>query len=302
MAVMLSKTRMVPAPSEPALVAAARAGDDRAFEQLYFRYRDRILGFIRSRVHDHGRAEDITQEVFISALRRLRANDQEIAFKPWIYEIAKNACIDEFRRGTRAREVSTEFEGDAVIESPTTLSVVPGPVAGSVPARTAAASSAIASSVGLRRRRTSRRETRPAVLVGTNRELAMPLRSCGSSDSAARDVIRLISRCTSHWMTSASSTTRRTWSSRCTGPARNSLVSVAARPSCDRSQTSRQDTPGTFPQLPISVAGAWSGPNTDTRTSPCTPNLHHRTPDTLSLREDRRPAALGQDIRTGAGR
>jgi RNA polymerase sigma factor (sigma-70 family) len=129
MAVMLSKTRMVPAPSEPALVAAARAGDDRAFEQLYFRYRDRILGFIRSRVHDHGRAEDITQEVFISALRRLRANDQEIAFKPWIYEIAKNACIDEFRRGTRAREVSTEFESDVVIESPTTLSVVPGPVA-----------------------------------------------------------------------------------------------------------------------------------------------------------------------------
>ena len=84
--------------TEHELVAAARAGDDRAFEELYSRYRERILAFILSKVRDHGRAEDIAQEVFISALRRLRASDSEIAFKPWIYEIAKNACIDEFRR------------------------------------------------------------------------------------------------------------------------------------------------------------------------------------------------------------
>jgi len=57
-------------------------------------------------VKDHGRAEDITQEVFISALRRMRDTDRAIAFKPWIYEIAKNACIDQFRRSRRTEEVS----------------------------------------------------------------------------------------------------------------------------------------------------------------------------------------------------
>jgi RNA polymerase sigma factor (sigma-70 family) len=57
-------------------------------------------------VKDHGRAEDITQEVFISALRRMRETDRPIAFKPWVYEIAKNACIDQFRRSRRAEEVS----------------------------------------------------------------------------------------------------------------------------------------------------------------------------------------------------
>jgi RNA polymerase sigma factor (sigma-70 family) len=96
--------------SEAALVAQARAGDDRAFEELYARYRERIHAFILSKVRDHGRAEDLGQEVFISALRQLRAGDSEIAFKPWLYAIARNACIDEFRRGTRAREVS--FESD----------------------------------------------------------------------------------------------------------------------------------------------------------------------------------------------
>ena len=107
MALMLSMTALsVEALSEHDLIDAARDGDDRAFEELYARFRERIGGFIHARVRDHGRAEDIAQEVFISALRRLRASDQPIAFKPWIYEIAKNACIDEFRRVRRVREVS----------------------------------------------------------------------------------------------------------------------------------------------------------------------------------------------------
>src|SRR5262245_29845827 len=58
----------------------------------------------------HGRAEDITQEVFMSALRRMRETERPIAFKPWVYEIAKNACIDQFRRSKRAEEVSLQAE------------------------------------------------------------------------------------------------------------------------------------------------------------------------------------------------
>ena len=128
MTLTMSKTSMVAVRGEPDLVEATRAGDDRAFEELYARYRERIFAFILSRVRDHGRAEDIAQEVFISALRRLRASDQTIAFKPWIYEIAKNACIDEFRRGSRAREVPLETDGELTSERPTTLSALPTPL------------------------------------------------------------------------------------------------------------------------------------------------------------------------------
>ncbi|MGI8730867.1 MAG: sigma-70 family RNA polymerase sigma factor [Solirubrobacteraceae bacterium] len=92
------------------LVAAVRDGDDPAFELLFARYQARISAYVRGRVHDHGRAEDITQEVFIAALRRLRATDSDIAFKPWIFEIAKNACIDAFRRWSIAQEVSFDAE------------------------------------------------------------------------------------------------------------------------------------------------------------------------------------------------
>jgi RNA polymerase sigma factor (sigma-70 family) len=92
------------------LVQAVRAGDDHAFERLYHRYHRRISAYIFGMVHDHGRAEDLTQEVFVSALRRIRQTDRPIAFKPWIYEIAKNACIDAFRRTRRAEEVSYDAE------------------------------------------------------------------------------------------------------------------------------------------------------------------------------------------------
>ena len=91
-------------------MAAVRAGDDRAFEELYHRYQRRIGAYIYGMVHDHGRAEDITQDVFMSALRRMRETETPIAFKPWIYEIAKNACIDAFRRSKRAEEISYDAD------------------------------------------------------------------------------------------------------------------------------------------------------------------------------------------------
>jgi RNA polymerase sigma factor (sigma-70 family) len=113
---MEAAVALAPAPraatlqSENELVAAVRRGDDRAFEELYGRYSRRISSYIFGMVKDHARAEDLTQDVFVSALRRMRDTDRPIAFKPWIYEIAKNACIDQFRRNRRAEEVS--FDAD----------------------------------------------------------------------------------------------------------------------------------------------------------------------------------------------
>jgi RNA polymerase sigma factor (sigma-70 family) len=123
--------------SDAALVAAIRAGDDRAFALMYKRYRSRIGAFVRGMLSDRHRAEDVAQEVFIAALRRLRATTGPIALKPWLYEIAKNACIDEHRRRLRAREVpldgSPELEPwlhgpspDATVESKQRLADLSG--------------------------------------------------------------------------------------------------------------------------------------------------------------------------------
>ncbi len=86
-------------------MALVRSGSDRAFEQLYERYRPRILAYVQGMVRDHGRAEDLTQEVFMSALRRMRETERPIAVRAWLYEIARNACIDQFRRSRRVEEL-----------------------------------------------------------------------------------------------------------------------------------------------------------------------------------------------------
>jgi RNA polymerase sigma factor (sigma-70 family) len=93
-----------------ALVAAVRRGEDAAFEVLYERYLRRIVAFVHGMVYDRGRAEDVTQEVFMSALRRMRETERPIAFRPWIYEIARNACIDQHRRSKRTEEVSYDAD------------------------------------------------------------------------------------------------------------------------------------------------------------------------------------------------
>jgi RNA polymerase sigma factor (sigma-70 family) len=93
------------------LVDAVRGGDDSAFEELYRRYHHRIAAYVRRKLRDPARAEDVAQDAFFSALRRMRATDAKIAFKPWIFEIARNAAIDQWRRASRAEEVSVEADG-----------------------------------------------------------------------------------------------------------------------------------------------------------------------------------------------
>lgn len=97
--------QLVTAAQDQRLVSAAQHGDDRAFAQLYERYRPRIRAFALRMTRDPDRADDLVQDVFISALRRLRETDGVIVFRPWIYEIARNACIDEYRRRCRVAEV-----------------------------------------------------------------------------------------------------------------------------------------------------------------------------------------------------
>jgi RNA polymerase sigma factor (sigma-70 family) len=108
-----------------ALVAAIRRGDDDAFARLYERYRRRIAAYAYGYVRDHARAEDVTQDVFLSALRRMRCTSQPIAVQPWLYEIARNACIDQHRRGRRVLEVSYE----AGVDADALVAPQPGPAA-----------------------------------------------------------------------------------------------------------------------------------------------------------------------------
>ena len=72
--------------------------DPAAFGQLYDRYAGQIYRFVRARVRDDGLAEDITAEVFLSALRHINGyQDQGRPFSCWLYRIAVNAVASQYR-------------------------------------------------------------------------------------------------------------------------------------------------------------------------------------------------------------
>lgn len=72
--------------------------DSAAFRQLYDRYASQIYRFVRARVRDDGLAEDITSEVFLSALRHIKGyRDQGRPFSCWLYRIAVNAVASHYR-------------------------------------------------------------------------------------------------------------------------------------------------------------------------------------------------------------
>jgi RNA polymerase sigma-70 factor (ECF subfamily) len=83
--------------------------DPAAFGELYDRYAGQIYRFVRARIHDDGEAEDITEEVFLNALRHIKGyRDQGRPFSCWLYRIAVNAVASHYRR--RRPQVSLDDE------------------------------------------------------------------------------------------------------------------------------------------------------------------------------------------------
>ena len=72
--------------------------DPAAFGELYDRYVGQIYRFVRARIRDDSAAEDITAEVFLSALRHIKGyRDQGRPFSCWLYRIAVNAVASHYR-------------------------------------------------------------------------------------------------------------------------------------------------------------------------------------------------------------
>ncbi|MGI8404617.1 MAG: RNA polymerase sigma factor [Thermomicrobiales bacterium] len=85
------------------LVHQARTGDDRAFDILYLRYYQEIRAFVTLKLDgDAATAEDIASEVFTKVFRFLDRYQAGGSFRGWLYQIARNATIDHFRRSHTA--------------------------------------------------------------------------------------------------------------------------------------------------------------------------------------------------------
>ncbi|WP_257004859.1 RNA polymerase sigma factor [Streptomyces sp. Tue6028] len=87
-----------PGAAEPECVARARAGDRAAFAALYEEHWRSVYRYLLLRTRNRHLAEDLTQEVFARALRRIGTFTwQGVTFAAWLLTIARNLHLDEVR-------------------------------------------------------------------------------------------------------------------------------------------------------------------------------------------------------------
>lgn len=103
------------------LIISYLDGNEKCFETLLNRHRDKIYTSIYLFVRDRDLADDIFQDVFIKIIDTLRKGkyNHEGKFLQWAMRISYNMCVDNFRRSKRRTKVgSTEtFDIFDVLES-----------------------------------------------------------------------------------------------------------------------------------------------------------------------------------------
>jgi RNA polymerase sigma factor (sigma-70 family) len=101
-------------PTDAALVARCRAGDDSAWAQLVERFSRYVYAICSQgfRLSSHD-AEDVFQEVFAKAYEKLPRLRNDDAIRPWLAQLTRRLCIDRLREATREAPVE-ELEPDGM--------------------------------------------------------------------------------------------------------------------------------------------------------------------------------------------
>lgn len=103
-------------PVEIGLVRAVLDGDREGFGRLYDLYAPLIHGILLARV-PRTEVDDLVQDIFLHAFKKLHTLRDSAAFGPWIAMIARNRAVDYYRRSRETVEITDEMGGTDKQES-----------------------------------------------------------------------------------------------------------------------------------------------------------------------------------------
>jgi len=99
-----------------ALVARCRAGDLGAFEELYRVHAGRLYSLAIRMLGNPADAEDLLQEIFLSAHRKLESFRGDAALGTWLYRLAMNQILDYVRsRAARTGQLTDGLDDASVL-------------------------------------------------------------------------------------------------------------------------------------------------------------------------------------------
>ncbi|MDD2252175.1 MAG: ECF subfamily RNA polymerase sigma factor, BldN family [Dehalococcoidales bacterium] len=104
---------------EQALVKRAQEYDQEAFAQIYEENFDKIFRYIAIKIGNQMEAEDLTQQVFMKALKAISSYKwKDVPFSAWLYKIAHNQVVDYFRKKNRRPETELNEDITSVEDHP----------------------------------------------------------------------------------------------------------------------------------------------------------------------------------------
>ncbi|MFO0916044.1 MAG: sigma-70 family RNA polymerase sigma factor [Pirellulales bacterium] len=100
------------------LIASTLSGDHTAFDQLVLRYQDRLFASLVHVLGCTADAQDIAQDAFVQAFRKLSSFRGQSAFYSWLYRIALNVAASQRRRKrvTTSLDAQRERMGDEPVD------------------------------------------------------------------------------------------------------------------------------------------------------------------------------------------
>jgi RNA polymerase sigma-70 factor, ECF subfamily len=99
-----------------ALVERCRKGDLAAFETIYRTHSGRLYSVACRMLGNPADAEDLLQEIFLAAHRKLDSFRGESALGTWLYRLATNLCLDHLRsRATRSSQVTGALDDQPLL-------------------------------------------------------------------------------------------------------------------------------------------------------------------------------------------
>ena len=114
-------------PGDEELVASAQNGDQRAFEELVERHKQKAYRIAFDFARDREEAKDLSQEAFLKAYTSIQKFDGRSGFYTWFYRILVNVCLDYRRRKQRAPSESYEERIESGAELNQESDAVPRP-------------------------------------------------------------------------------------------------------------------------------------------------------------------------------
>ncbi|MDR1940836.1 MAG: sigma-70 family RNA polymerase sigma factor [Endomicrobium sp.] len=103
------------------LISLFKGGSNQAFEAIVERYQSHVYSYVMSITKDNEISNDVFQEVFIKAFKKLNAYHDENKFKNWLFTLARNITMDYYRKNS-ARHLPLEVQNEDELSLIDTLS------------------------------------------------------------------------------------------------------------------------------------------------------------------------------------